>query len=467
LSGFAPLATTLADESSDDTSKTPESQVESDSGSGSKSKATAGGDGDSESKSKFPKYDDVLEDTTERSGLLTLHEGDEKLFVELEKGDFDKDFFVLITIAKGIGQRPLLGGYSWGFGDDWVWQFRRVGDRVHVVRRNVRFTADSGSPSENAVKLAYTDSVLFSLPIATTGPGNTVVLDLSPVLLSDLPQIGQVLPGFTFSPSKSNWAGVEAHPKNVEIQVAATYASNGSSDIESVADSRGVTVNVHYSISRLPKTDYQPRLADDRIGYFLTVVKDFSKAEDEDRFVRYINRWHLEKSDPSADKSPPKEPIVFWLEKTIPFKYRKPIRDGIEEWNKAFEEAGFYNAVEVRQQPDDATWEPGDVRYNTFRWITAGAGFAMGPSRVDPTSGQILDADIIFDSDFLQFWKQEYETYTPDGIEALTGGPLDIASYQEAQRQRPKHLHPGHHAGWPLVPRYLPPASEVPRTWTS
>ncbi|WP_425400822.1 zinc-dependent metalloprotease [Aeoliella sp.] len=434
-------------EASEPKTEASTSEVAAESEAGSKGNSSSAASKSEAAKPKFPPYDKVLKDTTSKSGLLKLHQGEEKLFVELKPGDFDQDFFVLITIAKGIGQRPLLGGFSWGFGDDWVWQFRRVGDRVQVVRRNVRFTAQGGSPAERAVKLAYTDSVLFSLPIATTGPGGTVVLDMTPVLMSDLPQISQVLSGFAFSPSKSNWAGIEAYPKNVEVQVAATYASNGSSDIESVPDTRGVTINVHYSISRLPKTSYKPRLADDRIGYFLTVVKDFSKAENEDRFVRYINRWHLEKSDPKADKSPPKEPIVFWLEKTIPFKYRKPIRDGIEEWNKAFEKAGYYNAVEVRQQPDDATWEPGDVRYNTFRWITSSAGFAMGPSRVNPTSGQILDADIIFDADFLQFWKQEYETFTPESIAAMTGGPLDIQSYKLQQAMRPRHLHDGHHAG--------------------
>ena len=168
-------------------------------------------------------------------------------------------------------------------------------------------------------------------------------------------------------------------------------------------DSRGVTVNVHYSISELPQTSYKPRLADDRVGYFVTVLKDFSKKETTTTGSCATSRagtWR--RPIPSAEMSTPKEPIVFWLEKTIPFKYRKPIRDGILEWNKAFEKAGFYDAIEVRQQPDDATWDPGDIRYNTFRWITAGAGFAMGPSRVNPTTGQILDADIIFDADFLQ-----------------------------------------------------------------
>ena len=118
----------------------------------------------------------------------------------------------------------------------------------------------------------------------------------------------------------------------------------------------------------------------------------------------------------------PKEPIIFWIEKTVPFKYRKPIRDGIVEWNKAFEKAGFVNAIEVRQQPDDADWDPEDINYNTFRWITASAGFAMGPSRVNPYTGQILDADIIFDSDFLESWKTRVrDLYAGAAVAALTG----------------------------------------------
>jgi hypothetical protein len=154
----------------------------------------------------------------------------------------------------------------------------------------------------------------------------------------------------------------------------------------------------------------------------------------------------LEKADPAAEMSTPKEPIIFWLEKTIPFKYRKPIRDGILEWNKAFAKAGFYDAIEVRQQPDDAPWDPGDIRYNTFRWITAGAGFAMGPSRVNPTTGQILDADIIFDADFLQFWKQEYETFTPASVAMLTGGAIDLEEHRAEMKKMPAYMQEMHGA---------------------
>ncbi len=124
----------------------------------------------------------------------------------------------------------------------------------------------------------------------------------------------------------------------------------------------------------------------------------------------------------------------------MPFKYRKPIRDGILEWNKAYEKVGFVNAVEVRQQRDSDTWDPEDINYNTFRWITSSAGFAMGPSRVNPTSGQILDADIIFDADFVEFWKEEYETFSPDAVAAMTGGPLDLESYATWRESRPANF---------------------------
>jgi hypothetical protein len=390
------------------------------------------------------KFATATKDLKAVPGLIKTYYKDERLLFELSPSNLNRDFIVLISIARGIGEGQLLGGMSWGFGDDWLWQFRKVDENIHIVRRNVRFTAKPGSPEEKAVRLAFTDSVLFALPIIANGPGGSMLIDVTPVFMSDLPQIGRALPGFSFAAKKSTWQQVKGFKDNIELQVAATYASDGGADFDTVPDSRGLTINVHYSISLLPNTGYQPRLADDRVGYFLTAIKDYSRSTtDGDRFVRYINRWDLRKADPTAEVSPPVKPIIFWLEKTVPFQYRKPIRDGILEWNKAFEKIGFVNAVEVRQQPDDADWDPEDINYNTFRWITASAGFAMGPSRVNPTNGQILDADIIFDADFITSWKEEYETFTPDKVAALTGGPLDLKSYLETVGRQPPHHEQG------------------------
>jgi hypothetical protein len=405
--------------------------------SGAAAAAAAQGGSSSPTPPKYPPHTVVLKDAEVKPGLIPLYLKDDKLYAEIGGQHLNKDYIVLISIARGIGEVignvPLTAGLSWQDGDDWVWQFRKVDDDIRVIRRNVRFTAAAGTPEDKAVDLAYTDSVLFSLPTVTMGPRGGNVVDLTQIFMSDLPQISRWLPGFSFSPSKSNYASVKGFESNVEVQVAATYASSGFFSLDSVADSRGATINVHYSISTLPQTGYRPRLADDRVGYFLTVVKDFSKKSVDDRFVRYINRWDLQKADGSAEISPPKKPIIFWLERTVPYKYRAPIRDGILEWNKAFEKAGYVDAIEVRQQPDNATWDPEDINYNTFRWITINdyRFGAMGPSRVNPTNGQILDADIICNASFLQVWRDDYETFAPRSIAALTGRPLDLKSYDE------------------------------------
>jgi hypothetical protein len=367
-----------------------------------------------EARPKFPPYADVLANAQTIEGLIKLHRKDMHLFAELSPGDMNRDFMVATAIARGIGQTPLIGGMTLDFDDAWLWQFRKTEDRIQIVRHNVRFRASKGSPQEKSVFLSYTDSILFSLPIVTISPTGNVVVDLTPVFMSDLPQISQVLRGFGFAPDRSTWAQVKGFRDNVEIEVAATYASGGMASIETVADTRAATLYLHYSISRLPETGYQSRLGDDRVGYFLTVIKDYSKTGESDRFVRYINRWDLRKAEPAAAVSPPVNPIVFWIEKTVPYKFRGAVREGILEWNKAFEKAGFANAIEVRQQPDDATWDPEDIRYNTFRWISVSASFAMGPSRTNPLTGQILDADVIFDADMIESWMKQLEIEKPD-----------------------------------------------------
>ena len=372
---------------------------------------------DEKTESKFAKATKELKTV---DGMFTLYHNEQKLLVLIKNADLKKNYFVATSIARGISSGSLLGGYSWGFGDDAIWTFKKVGDKLHVVRRNVRFKAKAGTPEADAVKLAYSDSVLYSLPIIAEEKGG-VLVDMTRIFMSDDQQIGSSH-GLRFASDRSTWAKLKAFPKNVELQVAAVYT--GSRSMETVADPRGVQINVHYSISELPSNGYKTRVADDRVGYFLTAVKDFSENDDEEHFVRYINRWKLEKAAPDAELSPPKEPIVFYIEKTVPIELRPYVKAGILEWNKAFRKLGFDGAIEVRQQREDDDWDPEDVRYNTFRWITAEAGFAMGPSRVNPMTGQILDADIIFDASFLRYWTEDWEVFTPEQVARLTNGVL-------------------------------------------
>ncbi len=338
-------------------------------------------------------------------------------------GALGQNYIVLVSIAKGVSRGSVLGGMSWGFGDDIIWTFNKVGDKLHVIRRNVRFKANPGSPEASAVKLAYSDSILYALPIVTTGPSGGPLVDMTRVFLSDDQQIGRSLGNFFFSPDRSTVGLVKAFKGNVELTMNTVYS--GNTEFDQVADPKGVQVGVHYSISPLPTGGYTPRLADDRVGYFMTVVKDFSDKKDSEQF----RPLHQPLEPPEG--GPVGQDVAAEGADRLP--HGKDDSDspatgdplGIEEWNKAYEKLGFANAIEVRQQREEDDWDPEDVRYNTFRWITADAGFAMGPSRVNPMTGQILDADIIFDAGFLTFWKQQYETFTPADVAAITGHTMN------------------------------------------
>src|SRR5262249_44640436 len=132
----------------------------------------------------------------------------------------------------------------------------------------------------------------------------------------------------------------------------------------------------------------------------------------------YVKRWRLEKVDASAKLSPPKKKIVFWIEKSVPDEYRSYVREGILEWNKAFEKIGFRDAIEVRQQETEDI-DPEDINFNTFRWIASGRSYAMGPSRANPLTGEIIDADIIFDADMIRAWRQQYTLRTAGPTPAM------------------------------------------------
>ena len=143
---------------------------------------------------------------------------------------------------------------------------------------------------------------------------------------------------------------------------------------------RGITLVIHYSLAKLPEAGYNPRLADHRVGHFLNATKDFGGNDPDTNFVRIINRWRLEKADPKAKLSPPKKQIVWWVERHRAARIRPYVEEGILEWNKAFEKIGFRNAIAVRWQNERDEFDPEDINYCTFRWITTSSTFAMSGS---------------------------------------------------------------------------------------
>jgi len=368
---------------------------------------------------KFEDFEKVVKGAKEHDGLFKLHQKDEHLYAEIQPHQFDRPMLCPMAIARGVG----LGGYTLNMGDEMVLVFHRSGDKVQVIRRNVHFKARPGSPVAKAVETTYTDSILLALRIQTINPmKQSVVIDLNDIFMADFAQLGL---GF-FDPNRSTWHKVKAFPQNLELEVSATFAGAGRGGNSfgfgggSVIDSRGTTVVVHYGLVMLPDEGYQPRLADDRVGHFLTAVKDYTSDSRDTSFLRYVNRWRLEKAevDPKHPEklSAPKKKIVYWIEKSVPDEYRAYVREGILEWNKAFEKIGFRDAIEVRQQEKEDDFDPEDMRYSTIRWITNDGAFAMGPSRANPLTGEILDADIIVDADMVRIWKHQYQLYGNSGM---------------------------------------------------
>ncbi len=219
--------------------------------------------------------------------------------------------------------------------------------------------------------------------------------------------------GYAFDPRNSAITQVRTTPDAVVIEVLGHYATasisvpqpgapprSAPSVPSSLPDPRSLFLTIHYSLARLPAEPMHGRRADPRVGYFETGRFDFSNDLQRTPRQRFVNRWRLEKKDPAAALSEPVKPIVYWIDRSVPFKYRPAITAGVLEWNKAFEKIGFKDAIRVAVQPDNADFDTLDFGRASIRWMTnASPTFgAIGPSHVDPRSGEILDADIAIES---------------------------------------------------------------------
>ena len=395
------------------------------------SKGSASKTPDSNDPEKYRPYKDLIDKATKHDGFLTLFEKEEHLYAEIKPGQFDQPMLSPITIARGLA----MAGNPLNFGDEWILMFHRAGDKVQLIRRNVTVKAPEGTPIEKAVKQNYTDSILLALPIVALNQGqSSVVIDLADIYLTNFAD----LPMGSLDRNRTTWSKVKTYADNIELEVQATfggsmygYGSYMGGD-GGVVDSRGITVVIHYSLVKMPDSKYQPRLADDRVGHFLNATKDFGKTDPDGNILRMINRWRLEKADPKAKLSAPKKQIVWYIEDTVPLEYRSAVEDGIREWNKAFEKIGFRDAITVRwQEPGRDEFDPEDINYCTFRWITTSSTYAMSCLRSNPITGEMIDGDVIFDASWVRYWKNEYAV--------LTGEP-PVAAGQGANGGRSQPL---------------------------
>ena len=395
-------------------------------------------------------FGEVTRGSTIGTGLFTIYYKHDDILLSLSPAQLDREYLLVTQVAQGIGELGLDGGTT--LRSDLV-RFHREGDRVELWVVNAHMAATPGTPMARTVGYSFGHSVAQSFPIASERREGDLLIDITPFFLSDWADVATTLQSaaaqrkvsatISLDDKRSSLQQLRLYPVNVEAEVRLTFESSRSLGLETVSDYRWIPIGIHYSLLALPAAPMRPRYADDRVGYFVSAIKDFSRDTAENFFVRYINRWRLEKKYPSAAASVPVQPITYYIDRTVPEEWRPFVRAGILEWNRAFEEIGFRDAIRVVDAPTDSSWSAEDARYSTVRWTaTNRAVYALGPISVDPRTGEILNADVIISAGWIQRWRGQSgqlgtpvasvsSAYQEDSIAMRPGADLRLCSYGE------------------------------------
>ncbi len=354
----------------------------------------------------YPAFDKVIEgykkieptnDETQSLYTLYVKENEGELLIELPKNYATKNYFIGLTVASG----QLYAGLQAG---DFYVQWREYNKRLALIAPNTRIRSSGDKESKDSVDRLFTGQVLLDLPILTVSPRGGPVIDGDQMLVANA-SVFFGGDGRSSNPRLAKIVKSKVFPQNIELAFE-------------LPNSRGNLQTLYYSISEIPQnTGYTPRVADQRIGYFTTSYADFGKYKKDEVDIHFINRWHLQKRDPSLQISPPVEPIKFYIEHTTPVRYRRWVKQGVLFWNEAFKKVGISDAIEVvyqdKSNKETMEKDPEDVRYNFVRWLNNNEGTAIGPSRVHPETGQILDADIILTDGWIRHFNESYADYMP------------------------------------------------------
>ena len=357
---------------------------------------------------------DVVKKFNKFDGYIRTYQNPKtgSLFFSLKKEQLNKEFIYFAHVRDGVvAARRNRGSYL----DNGVFKFEKHFETLRLVRVNTAFYLDPKSALSRSSGANISNSVIKIFPIKSKNEDETkFLIDVSGLLLSEaltpitpIPYPEAPPPKFKWgklSSEKSRIRSVHNYPDNTDVEVEYVFENAPSLEYkaEDAADPRNISINLRYSFIQMPDNNFEPRLDDQRIGYFTERVTDLSSKKSTP-YLDLINKWNLQKKNPKDELSDPIKPITFWIENTTPTELRKYIKQGVLAWNTAFEEAGFKNALEVKVQPDEALWDAGDIRYNVLRWTSSPnppfGGY--GPSFTNPRTGEIIGADIMLEWAYL------------------------------------------------------------------
>ena len=353
-------------------------------------------------------------------GLLTVHVICDRVIFEIPPAGLNRDILVNTEFAAlSTGSDFVAPG---SVVDNRVVRLIRRGSKIHLEDVRYEILAQKQPNLQRGVEAASLRTVIRVFDVIGEGPGGAPQIDVTDVFTSEVPA------GFALDlmrhfhmravdPKRSYVQTVKASPGSIDVRFYQTWTADATELRKSTDDDeeRRPTLGFifHASIMVLPKEPMRGRFADDRVGYFTVPFDDYGTGEHGKERRAFIQRYRLEKKDPAAEVSDPVKPIVFYMSQEIPDRWRPYIKRGIEDWQKAFENAGLRNAIVARDAPtsqEDPNWDPEDVRYNVVRWTPSGRQNALGPAVIDPRSGEVISSHAIFWHDVLRLAETWYFT---------------------------------------------------------
>jgi hypothetical protein len=347
------------------------------------------------------------EELKQIDGFLTLlhNEDKDKYYLVLESSELNKEFIYFPYLLNG----PQAAGAGGGaIGDAAILEFRTFKDGLGLYKKNTKFKFDETNKISQSKIKNIIDAFIGKFEVVIKEEDKYLIsadsIFLSEMLTGITPNIPKEYAEYIdlivgkLDKGKTYVEKVKNYNKNTTVDTKYSFFNPRPkpASIDAVTDPRYTYISVRHLFVEMPDDNFKPRIADQRVGYFSSKITDLSSYEYVTA-VDVINRWRLEKKDPSAELSEPVKPIVYWVENSTPTEIVPFVVKGIEAWNEAFEKAGFKNAVVAKIQPDDAEWDAGDVEYNVVRWAsTPEAQYSgYGPSIANPRTGEMIAADIV------------------------------------------------------------------------
>ena len=365
---------------------------------------------DNKKDEKSKTLEDFIKSSKKIEGLFDIYQdtitGQVQMLIRQDQ--LNKDYIYGSQIADGIVR---TAGFRGQYKDEKILNFKKFFNKIEISAVNSNFYFDDNNPLSKSKDANISNSLISSVKIKYFDKKkNAYLIDADGLFISELLtriklptnpfQYNRSFQLGRFDRGKSKIEKIKNYPKNLNVKTNYVYNNPnvGSSGSNAVEDSRYVSIKTFHTIVEMPDDDYQIRLDDQRVGYFLTQVDNLTDPGTTN-YRDLINRWKLIKKDPSLEISEPVKPITWWIENSTPIEWRETIKEAVLQWNPAFEKAGFKNAIQVKIQPDDAEWDAGDIRYNVLRWTSSPnppfGGY--GPSMVNPRTGEIIAADIMLE----------------------------------------------------------------------